>query len=142
MTIWNNIIHYSVYRRMILSYICLVVMTVFLISTVSFQLFSYNTAMEISDMSESMLAQTSFSSDIIYEQVLIIGSHLLTNPTVIRSMNMSNINYLFEYHTILELSNVIAAYPFISYIGIFNGNTENYINSKGISIESDRDVIN
>lgn len=131
-----------VYRKMFLSYVLIVFLTISILSIVLFQLFSYSSIMEIKSISESMLEQTCYSSNVMYEQMLSIGTQLLNDNEVITLMFAKTKDPVLEYKILRKLTNIQSTYTFIDYISIYNGNINRYINTKTISPEIDKEIIN
>lgn len=143
MKLRNNFFHYTVYRKMIISYILLVAVTVTLICSTLFYLFSANAIKEINSISQSMLTQTSYSCNVIHEQATSVGNQLANDQYFLTAMLSQEKDYVMDYHTILRLTNIQAVYPFINYISIYNGATGKLISKKwGLSSQSDEDIIN
>ncbi len=88
-----------------------------------------------------MLKQTSYTSEIVNNQVHNIGTHLITNQTIIEAMYNKNIDRLEEYQVLEELSGIQSTYPFVQYIGIYNGYTDRYMNNKGITREAESEIL-
>lgn len=132
MRIWNRILQYSVYRKMFVSYALLVFIFVFLVSLALFSLFSSSAASEISNNSKAMLAQTSYTSDIVYDQVFTISGQLQNNNDIIAAMYGRELDPLIKYKVVNMLTSIQNVYPFIKYIGIYNGLNGCYINSLGL----------
>ena len=142
MKLANNIFRYTVYRKLFISYMLLVAATVTVICSALYYLFSVNTINEINNMSQSILTQTSYSCDVIYEQAFSVGNQLMNDHHFLKVMSTQEKDYIMDYQTVLRLSNIQAVYPFINYISIYNGNTGKLISKKwGLSSEIDEDII-
>lgn len=141
MVLWQNIKRFTVYRRLIVSYSILVLITIALISTILYQQFSRSSVMEINNMSGAMLSQTRYAADIIYDQVFLVGNELLHNNEVISAMHSATKDALVEYGVIQKMTYLQAVYPFINYIGVYNGKIDRYLNNKAITAEADKEVI-
>ncbi|WP_019421974.1 helix-turn-helix domain-containing protein [Paenibacillus sp. OSY-SE] len=137
MRVKPKILHYAAYRNMLLSFILLTGVIVALICVTMFILFSRSSSKDVGEISESMLAQTSYAANILDEQVHEIGNHLINNQTIISSMFKNEVNYIEEYHTVNLLKDIETTYPFLGFIGIYNGYTNRYINTKGISASNE-----
>ncbi|HEY5586386.1 MAG TPA: helix-turn-helix domain-containing protein [Ruminiclostridium sp.] len=121
MKLLNNFHAYTTYRKILISYILVVIVSVTLISGVLFQLFSNSSALEINQISQVMLSQTSYTSDVIYEQTLSVANQLLSDTEIISAMYFDQRDYTVEYTVAQKLSYIKNVYPFINSIGVYNG---------------------
>ena len=137
----SKLLRYQAYRSMLLSFIFLASFLVALICAALFTLFAHSSSRDVGKISESMLSQTSYAANIIEEQVYEIGNHLLSNRTMVTSIYSKEVDYIAEFYTVNELKNIEATYPFIEFIGLYNGYTERYINSKGITAQAERELL-
>jgi len=115
------------YKKLLISYVLLVVVTISLISFTLFRQFSMSSADEIADMSLNMLTQTSFASDLIYRQSLQVANQMIGNTTIFSAMYAKEQDYQLQYHVAIELKNIKNVYPFIHTLGIYNGNLRRYV---------------
>jgi len=136
-----KLFQYQAYRSMLLSFIFLTSVIVALICVTLFALFAHSSSRDVGKISESMLAQTSYAANIIEEQVYEIGNHLLSNRTMVTSIYLQEVNYIEEFNAVSALKNIEATYPFIEFIGLYNGYTQRYINSKGITAEYEQELL-
>jgi two-component system response regulator YesN len=141
MRILRRFFNYTVYKKIFVSYILLVSASIIIISTLLFSIFSASTANEIGSHSQSMLLQTSYASDIIYDQVFNINYQLFSNATISNVMISKIKDPLREYNAYLMLNNIKNIYPFIKYIGIYNENYSYYLNTMGLDATAEEDVI-
>lgn len=138
MKLKDKLLRYSMYRNMLLSSFFLTCVIVILFCVVVYAYFSKSVLEEVGTVSESMLTQTSYVADIIHSQVHDIGNHLINNRTMVSAMFNERIDRVQEYLVVSELSAVQSTYPFIQYIGIFNGTTNRYMNNRGVTYEDER----
>ena len=117
----------KMYKKLLISYVLLVVVTISLISFTLFRKFSMSSADEIADMSLNMLTQTSFASDLIYRQSLQVANQMIGNTTIFTAMYAKEQDYQLQYHVAIELKNIKNVYPFIHTLGIYNGNLRRYV---------------
>ena len=117
----------KMYRKLLLSYVLLVVATIIIISIVLFRQFSESSAGEIAEISLNMLKQTSFASDVIYQQSFQVANQMISNNTIFTAMYAKETDYLLQYHVAIELKNIKNVYPFIHSVGIYNGNLRSYV---------------
>lgn len=130
---WRRYLHYSVYRKMLISYVLLIATTVCIISIFLFSLYSKNMTDEIVRTSTSMLSQTSYTSDLIYERVISAGSNLILNNKIINVMYCREPNRLLEFHVIQHFFQLQSNYPYIKYISVYNSTLDRYVGTRGIS---------
>ncbi len=141
MRLKEKLIRYPVYRNMFLSFFFLTCLVVCVFCVAVYAYFSKSALQEVGNVSESMLAQTSYVADIIHTQVYDIGNHLINNPYMASAMFNKEVDRIQEYHVVSALSAMQSTYPFIKYIGIFNGTTERYMNNKGIAYDDERALL-
>ncbi|WP_309118266.1 AraC family transcriptional regulator [Paenibacillus sp.] len=137
----EKLVRYPVYRNMFLSFFFLTCLVVCVFCFAVYAFFSKSTLEEVGNVSESMLAQTSYVADIIHTQVYDIGNHLINDQHMVSAMFNKKIDRIQEYRVVSALSALQSTYPFIKYIGVYNGATERYMNNKGIAYEDERALI-
>ncbi|TBL70303.1 helix-turn-helix domain-containing protein [Paenibacillus thalictri] len=142
MSIVKDIKNYPVYRRLLISYLLLVSIMVFLIGSVLYFYFSSSTTKEISEMMQSMLTQTSTTADNTNNQVYYVSNQLL-NDNNVNNMLLSTEqdDPIRDYKAYLTLKNINSVYPFLKYIGVYNGKIDHYINTLGLPYDSDKDIL-
>lgn len=140
MTILKRLLQYKIYRKMIASYFFLVTVTVLILSLILFMLFSSRAAKEIDSNSKLMLAQTSYTSDVVYTQVVNITNQLINNTTITSFFYAKYEDKIKSYDVSILLSRIQNVYPFIKYIEICNIATGTYYNTLDVP-ESTMDEI-
>lgn len=130
-----RLFQYQAYRGMLLSFIFLTALIVALICVTLFALFARSSLRDASKISESMLGQTSYAANIFEEQAYEIGNYLINNRTFISSLYSKQVDYIEEFHTVNALKTLETTYPYIEFIGLYNGYTHRYVNTKGITAE-------
>lgn len=135
---------YIFYRKIIISFIIIVTITILSLSSILFRLFSSSAAEEIDSNLKSMLTQVSYTSDIVYNQVLNIGNQLNTDNDICTYFYPNNSDpdtiKVINYNIFLKLSRIQSVYPFIYSIGVYNSENKINIDSKGVPI--DKNFIN
>lgn len=139
--LWNNMKQYAVYRKIFFSYLILVLVTIPVISAVLYRMFADRSIAEINDAARSMLAQTSYTSDVIQDQVLSVGNELMHDNNIITAMLSDTRDPLLENEVVQKFRYIQAVYSFIEYVSIYNGNTDRYLNYKGQTKELDAEVL-
>jgi len=133
----RTMIRYSAYRNMFLSFLFLTAIIIVVVCVTLFTLFSRSSAKEIGHISEAMLGQTSYAANIVKTQAMDLGNQLINNSTLITAMFHKEIDRIQEFHAVQTLANIQSMYPFIEFIGLYNGYTGRYINSKGITAKDE-----
>ncbi|MFB5676072.1 helix-turn-helix domain-containing protein [Paenibacillus terreus] len=141
MQIRKKLFLYATYRKLFLSYFLLLSISIGVVCTALYMFFSANSVREVAGVSQSMLRQTSYVANIVNQQVYEVGNHLLNNPDIVTGMFNPEIDYLQEYRVVHALTDVQAGYPFLNFIGIYNGYTERYINNKGVSRQAEAELL-
>lgn len=137
MQIRKKLFFYATYRKLFLSFLLLLSVTIGIVCTALYTFFSANSVKEVAGISQSMLRQTSYVANIVNQQVYEIGNHLLNNREIVTGMFNPEVDRLQEYRVVRALTDVQAGYPFLNFIGIYNGYTERYLNNKGVSRQAE-----
>lgn len=133
----QRLMRYTVYRNMFLSFVLLTAVIIALVTVVLYALFSWSTAKEVGKISESMLKQNGAVASVIKDQVYNFGNLLLNNKTVVAALFDREDDVLKQYHASRVLRSMQTTYPFIESIGIYNGLTETYLDTKGVTLEQE-----
>ncbi|MBW4083133.1 helix-turn-helix domain-containing protein [Paenibacillus sp. S150] len=133
----QRLMRYTVYRNMFLSFVLLTAVIIALVTVVLYALFSWSTAKEVGKISESMLKQNSVVASVIKSQVYNFGNLLLNDKTVVAALFDREGDLLKQYHASRVLRTMQTTYPFIETIGIYNGLTETYLDTKGVTLEQE-----
>ncbi|MCD9020316.1 helix-turn-helix domain-containing protein [Cohnella silvisoli] len=141
MSLWNNIKRYSIYRKLLVSYLLLVLLSILLISAFLYQRFSYQAEAEINRVTLTTLDQLDQATRSIQDRVISVGSELLHEPDLIAAMLSDSTSPLLENEVVIKLRNIQAVYPFIEYISVYNSNTGRYLNHRGITKAIDGELI-
>ncbi|MFD2614885.1 helix-turn-helix domain-containing protein [Paenibacillus gansuensis] len=128
----TRIRHYRVYRRLVLSYLLLSVITVTLVSTILYMMFSARAVAEIDRSSKQVLGHVSYAANVVHEQVENITGQLLSDNEVISFLYAKEDNKMVNYTASLFLARIQSVYPFIKNLGIYNLTTGAYIDSLGL----------
>lgn len=137
----QRLIRYSVYRNMFLSFLLLTSLIIAIVCSILFALFSWSTAGEVGRISESMLKQNSFVSHVIRNQVYNAGNHLLSDKAIVTAMFSKEKNRIEEYNAANAIRKLQLTFPFIQMIGIYNGFSEEYINTKGVTTAQENELL-
>ena len=137
MKIFSRMFQFKIYRSIILSYGLMFTITVSILSCILFYLFANSAAREINNYSKIMLSQTSYASEVIYNQVTNISSQLLNDTDIISFLYSSETSKVNAYNISLKLSRIQNVYPFIRSIGVYNIGSNMNIDTVGIAIESE-----
>lgn len=141
MSLSERVSQSTVFRRMLLSYVTVIASTVIVLTAVLVVVFAQRTTAQLSETSAEMLDRTAHAVELAHEQVLQIGNALLSNRTILTSLYNQEIDRAQEYQTVLLFRELRVIYPFIRYAAVYNDTTGRYINSEGLTPESEADVI-
>lgn len=141
MTLWHNIKRYSIFRKLLVSYLLLVLLSILLISAFLYQRFSYQAETEINSVTRTTLDQLDQATRSVQDRIVSIGSELLHDPDMIAAMLSDTASPLQDNEVVIKLRNIQAVYPFIEYISLYNGNTGRYLNHRGITKAMDGEII-
>ncbi|HEX2924877.1 MAG TPA: hypothetical protein VHP38_01230 [Ruminiclostridium sp.] len=135
MNILRRLNQYKIYRRMIISYILLITVTISLVCSILFVMFSSSTVEEIDSNSRAMLSQTSYTSDLIYSQVMNIAKQLTIDNNIVSFLYSDKEDKIAAYNASIQLSRILDVYPFIKYIELCNIANGNYYNTLPIPLD-------
>ncbi|WP_165822370.1 helix-turn-helix domain-containing protein [Paenibacillus montanisoli] len=133
MTLFRRILQYRVYRRLVLSYLLLSIVTIALLTSILYAMFSSRAVDEVDSSSKQMLAQVSYTSNVVYDQVTDITSQLLSDNEIISFLYAKEDNKKTNYTAYLFLNRLQGIYPFIKNIGLYNFTTGEYIDFLGLT---------
>jgi len=136
-----RLLRYAVYRNMFLSFLLLTAAMIALVTAVLFSLFSWSAAREVGGISRSMLQQNSAVSSVVKNQVYNVANLLLNDKTVVSALYNRRDDPVANYHAVMKLRTVGATFPFIHSIGLYNGTTNTYLNTKGITLEQESELL-
>lgn len=137
----QRLFRYAVYRNMFLSFVLLTAAMIALVTVVLYMMFSWSTAKEVGKISESMLKQNSAVSSVIRDQVYNVGNLLLSDKEIVNALLDKEADPLKQYGVFGTLNRVQSTYPFIHSIGIYNGSNNTYLNTKGITKEQEKALL-
>ncbi|WP_339294510.1 helix-turn-helix domain-containing protein [Paenibacillus sp. FSL W7-1279] len=137
----QRLFRYAVYRNMFLSFILLTAAMIALVTVVLYMMFSWSTAKEVGKISESMLKQNSAVSSVIRDQVYNVGNLLLSDKEIVNALLDKEADPVKQYGVFGTLNRVQSTYPFIHSIGIYNGSNNTYLNTKGITKEQEKALL-
>ena len=133
----HRLVRYSVYRSMMVSFLLLTSLIIAVVCGGLFALFSWSTAKEVGNISESMLRQNSYVAKVIKDQVYNLGNQLLNNKEVMAALVDQDRDKIKAFHAVNELRAIQANYPFIQMIGLYNPGAEQYVNTSGATYQEE-----
>lgn len=133
---WRQIFRYSVYRNMLFYFVILIAVAVIAVSSALYVFFANRTANTVADNVISTLNQTSYTSNVVQEQILTIGNQLLSDNRIIAVLMSRHPDPLIDRDAIKWLRDIHAIYPIIKYIGVYNDTTERYLSTAGAPYEA------
>ncbi len=128
----RRIRQYRVYRRLVMSYLLLTVITITLLSYILYAMFSARAVQEIDRSSKQMLAQVSYTANVVYEQVQNITGQLLSDNEIMSFLYAKEDSKMVDYTASLFLTRIQSVYPFIINLSLYNLTTGAYIDSLGL----------
>jgi two-component system, response regulator YesN len=111
------------------------IMVITLLSYMLFYLFSTSAVKEIDNHSKVLLAQTSYASEVIYNQVTNISSQLINDNNIISFLYSSKNDKVVNYNVSTQMTKIQNNYPFIKSIGVYNLRNGMQIDTVGIPID-------
>lgn len=135
-TTMNRLVRYKAFQKLTISYFLLILLTVSLLSSVLFYLFSQSAVKEIDRNSRAMLSQITYASDVVYNQVMAIGNALLTQPEITSFLNETKEDKTTNYHVFQQMSQIKSGYPYIYSIGIYRPSTKTTVDTAGLPFDS------
>lgn len=129
----RRIRQYRVYRRLVMSYLLLSVVTITLLSYILYAMFAARAVQEIDRSSKQMLAQVSYTSNVVYEQIQNVTGQMLSDNEIMSFLYAKEDSKMVNYTASLFLTRIQGVYPFIINLSIYNLTTGAYIDSLGLS---------
>ncbi len=141
MRVREHLARYAVYRRALFSYVVLVAITVILLSLSLYAGFSRQSIADIAAVSRAQLRQASYGAELVYDQVLTIGSQLVDDQAIVAALNSREVDRVVEYQANRTFTRLQGVYPFIEYMAVYNGYTNRYVNPAGLTRERESAAI-
>lgn len=137
---WQQLTKYSVFRNMLINFVVLVALAVITVSSALYLFFAQKTEQAIASNVISSLNQTSYTSNVIQDQVLTIGNQLVNDHRIITVLMNKHPDPLDDRDAVNLLRSIQSIYPIIKYIGIYNNTSKRYLNTAGLPYDADEDV--
>ena len=121
--IWQTFIRplrYRVYRRLLLTYLAIVMVLVLLIGSVFGTFITRYAINKAVDYSSDMMSQRLYSLQMLWEEMGALSSSMSTNASIQRFLTLTSDDKIVRYQAIRELANYKVAYPFIRNISAIN----------------------
>jgi two-component system response regulator YesN len=129
----RRIRQYRIYRRLVLSYLLLLIVTITLLSFILYSMFSAKAVQEIDRSSKQMLAQVSYTANVVYGQIQDVTGQLLSDNEIMSFLYAKEGSKIVDYTVNLFLNRIQGVYPFIKNISVYNFTTGGYIDSPGLA---------
>lgn len=126
---------------MFLTFILMTAIVIAIACGVLYTLFSVSTAKEVGRIAESTLKQNSFISVVIRDQIRNLGDQLLNSPDIVGVMYSKERDQLRSYRAYRELRGIQTTYPYVQFIGLYNGSTKEYTNTQGLPAMEESELI-
>ncbi len=128
----SSIFKYVLYKRMLLSYILILSLTIICISSVLYFVFSNKLEESINNRNMSMLEQTIDNSQKMMDAVVSTCYALYENNYIITALYSTQPNSMEIYRAVQQVRSVKAAYPYIEHVGMYNFNSGQYFGTRGV----------
>ncbi|MDQ0916453.1 AraC family transcriptional regulator [Paenibacillus sp. V4I5] len=132
---WKQWFVYSAYRKMWIYFVLLVALTVMTVSSTLYLFYANQTEKTIGKNLISMLQQTSYTSNIVHQQIITVGTQLQNNNRIITVLMNRTSDKLQDREAMDILTEVQSTYPFIKDIGIYNDYTKRFLTTRGTPYE-------
>lgn len=132
---WRQWFVYAAYRKMWIYFVLLVAITVMAVSSTLYLFYANQTEKTIGKNLISMLQQTSYTSNIVHQQIITVGTHLQNNNRIITTLMSHNPDKLQDREAMDILTEIQSTYPFIKDIGIYNDYTKSFLTTRGTPYE-------
>ncbi|WP_227013719.1 helix-turn-helix domain-containing protein [Paenibacillus psychroresistens] len=132
MVFLKRIRQYRIYRRLFLSYLLLIVLSMSIVSTILYTLFSIETVKQIDISSKEMLSQVSYTSSLAYKQIQDLTAQLSVDNDIISFMYADKVNKLINSNANIIISKVQSIYPFLADISLYNFQNGEYVDRLGL----------
>jgi len=136
-TFLNRIRQYRVYRRLVISFFLLIVLSIAIVSTILYTLFSSRAVKEIDKSSQQMLSHVSFTANVVYKQIQDVVSQLLIDNHVNAYLYADQVDKVQNLQAYIVISKVQSVYPFIANISLYNFTNGEYIDTLGLERDPD-----
>ncbi|EXX85945.1 hypothetical protein BG53_07160 [Paenibacillus darwinianus] len=128
----RRIRQYRVYRRLVLSYLLLLTVTITLLSFILYLMFSARAVQEIDRSSKQMLTQVSYTANVVYDQIQDVTGQMLSDNEIMSFLYANTDSKTVDYTANLFLNRIQGVYPFIKNLSVYNFTTGAYIDSLGL----------
>lgn len=130
------------YRTLLLSFVVTLAVSLAVISTIVYTLYSQNGTQDLVEISRTLVTQVNQNCERLHREVSAVSAQLLSNSDVLFCMNASNRNLLSEYHATLKMRDIQAVYEYVNYIGIHNQKTKTTLSRKwGYTADRDAEIL-
>ncbi len=131
----SQLIRYKAFKKLALSYFLLILISVILLSSAFFSLFSLSAIKEIDRNSRTVLSQISYAADVVQDQVMTIGNTLIYDNKIVSFTHAPEEDKVKNYNIYLQLSQIKNAYPFIHSIGIYKQISDSIVDTSGLPVD-------
>lgn len=132
MTFLNRIRQFRVYRKLVLSYLIVIVLSISIVSIILYTLFSNRAMKEIDNSSKQMLSQVSYTANVVYKQIQDVSGQLLMDNDIISFLYVEEVNKIFDQKAYLFISKIQNVYPFLADISLYNFANGEYVDTLGL----------
>ncbi len=127
-----HVFKYVLYKKMLLSYVLILSLTILIISSVLYIVFSNISEENINKRNLSMLSQVAETTQRTLDDVVSTCYALYEDNHVLTALYNDNPSSMETYNAISKLRNIKKAYPYIEHVGLYNSTSNKYIGTRGI----------
>jgi hypothetical protein len=127
-----SVFKYVLYKRMLLSYILILSLTIICISSVLYFVFSDKLEDSINNRNLSMLEQAIDNSQKMIDAIISTCYTLYENNYIVTALYSSQPNAMEIYRAVQQVRSVKTAYPYIEHVGMYNFISGQYFGTRGV----------
>jgi two-component system, response regulator YesN len=127
----GNLLQYRLFRRLVGSYVAILIVSIVTLSVVLFAFFSASATRALARNVGESLVRSARTTEIIRQQVITMSGHIASLPEVQAFLYANTIDRINEYHAILAINRMTAFNPSLLAVGLYNGGIRRYINNAG-----------
>lgn len=128
----SQVFKYVLYKKMLFSYVLILSLTILIISSVLYFVFSNISENNINNRNFSMLTQVAEATQIMLDDVIGTCYSLYENNHILTALYSENSDSMETFNAVSQLRIVNKAYPYIEHIGLYNSVLNTYIGTRGI----------
>lgn len=135
MSIQKGYLHYRFFNRLFFYTTLLIASTIFLVIGILYAIFSQAMISDSSRNTLALLRKTSYSADVVYNEVDTMCRALLDDSTIFDYMTTSKADPVKEFLTLRRLNDIAKVYPNVYRVGIYNAGMNRYLTNTGLATD-------